>query len=61
MECAAVYAMAQFRNIPVIQFLYGADNLDSERWEPRDLTDYGSTNCSKYVELAFECATCGTL
>lgn len=58
MECSAVYAIAQFRNIPVIQFLYGADNLDSERWEPRDLTDYGATNCSKYVELAFECAAC---
>lgn len=58
MECSAVYAMAQFRNIPIIQFLYGADNLDCEKWELGDLLDYGAANCTKYVELAFECAVC---
>lgn len=52
MECAAAFAVAQFRNIPIIQFLYGADNLDSETWEPRDLAEHGRTKCGKYATLA---------
>lgn len=58
MECSASLAVAQFRNIKIIQFLYGADNLDSEKWEPRDLTDYGIHYCEKYIALALECAIC---
>ena len=57
MECSAVYAFARFRNIPLIQFLYGADNLDSDKWEINDLMEHGITNCDKYVKLAFECAS----
>lgn len=56
MECSAVFAVAQFRNVPVIQFLYGADNLDAEEWEQRDLTDYGMAGCNRYAALALECA-----
>lgn len=56
MECAAALAVTQFRGIPFIQFLFGADNLDTPIWEPRDLTEYGLSNAEKYLALAFECA-----
>lgn len=56
MECSASLAVARFRNVPIIQFLYGADCLDSEEWEPRDLMDYGFAYCSKYMEIALACA-----
>ncbi len=55
MECAAAIAVTRFRGVKFAQFLYGADNLDSDIWEPRDLTDYGMTNGEKYLSLAFEC------
>lgn len=55
MECAAMLAVSQYRKIPFIQFLYGADNLSSEKWEIRDLEMYGLTNAEKYMLLAFEC------
>lgn len=56
MECAAIYAMAKFRRLPVLVFLYGADNLDSEQWEMRDLMDYGSSGSGRYVRAALACA-----
>ena len=56
MECAAALAVTQFRGIPFAQFLFGADNLDNSKWEPRDLTEYGLSNAEKYMALAFECA-----
>lgn len=56
MEYASMLAAAQFRNIPFIQFLYGADNLDCASWEPRDLELYGMSNAEKYMTLALECA-----
>ena len=55
MECAAALAVTKFRGIPFAQFLYGADNLDSLEWEPRDLIEYGLSNAEKYLALAFEC------
>lgn len=55
MECSASLAVAKFRNIPIIQFFYGADNLDSEQWEIRDLTDYGLHLSDKYMTIALEC------
>lgn len=55
MECAAAIAVARFRGVKFAQFLYGADNLDSAIWDPRDLTDYGMTCGEKYLSLAFEC------
>ena len=54
MECAAAMAVAKFRDIPFAQFLYGADNLDSDSWESRDLTEYGLSGAEKYMALAFE-------
>ena len=56
MECAAALAVTQFRKIPFVQFLFGADNLDASKWEPRDLTEYGLSCAEKYLALAFECA-----
>ena len=55
MECASMLAVSQYRQIPFIQFLYGADSLSSEKWEIRDLELYGLTNAEKYMLLAFEC------
>ena len=55
MECAAALAVTQFRGVPFAQFLYGADNLDSPKWEPRDLLEYGLSNAERYLALAFEC------
>ena len=55
MECSASLAVAKFRKIPIIQFFYGADNLDSDQWEIRDLTDYGLSFRDKYMTIALEC------
>lgn len=55
MECASMLAVAKYRHIPFIQFLYGADNLSSDTWEIRDLNLYGLNNAEKYMILAFEC------
>jgi len=55
MECAAALAVTQFRKVSFAQFLYGADNLDSSEWEPRDLIEYGLSNAEKYFALACEC------
>ena len=54
MECASMLAVSKYRKIPFVQFLYGADNLSSEKWEMRDLELYGLTNAEKYMLLAFE-------
>ncbi len=55
MECASMLAVSKYRNIPFIQFLYGADSLSSDTWEIRDLNLYGITNAEKYMTVAFEC------
>lgn len=55
MECAAMLAVSQYRKIPFIQFLYGADDLSSDKWDIRDIALHGLTNADKYMLLAFEC------
>lgn len=55
MEYSAMLAVARFRNIPFIQFLYGADSLTNDVWEPRDLSSYGLSDSERYMALAFEC------
>ncbi len=55
MECSASLAVAEFRNIPIIQFFYGAYNLDCDKWEIRDLTDYGLSLSDRYMTIALEC------
>lgn len=39
MECSAVAALAEFREKEVFQFFYAADNLDSEEWDERSLSN----------------------
>lgn len=58
MECSAAMALAKFRNISFVQFLYGADSLDGEQWDIRDLKDYGIRQSGKYMAIALECALC---
>lgn len=55
MECASMLAVAKYRHIPFIQFLYGADNLSSDTWEIRDLNLHGLNNAETYMVLALEC------
>ena len=38
MECAAMQAMCNFRNVEFFQFLYAGDNLDHASWDPRSLS-----------------------
>lgn len=56
MELSAALAVAQFRDVRLLPFLYGADNLDSEEWECRDLKEYGFSGLHKYFGLALECS-----
>lgn len=39
MECASVAAVAAFRGREALQFFYAADNLDSEEWDERSLSN----------------------
>ncbi|MBQ8555286.1 MAG: nucleoside phosphorylase [Clostridia bacterium] len=39
MECASCAAAAQFRGKDVLQFFYAADNLDSDVWDERSLSN----------------------
>lgn len=55
MEGSASMAVARFRKIPLIQFFYGADSLDGDSWEIRDLTDYGIRHGDRYMAIALEC------
>ena len=58
MECSAALAVTQFRQVPFAQFLYGADSLSGEHWEPNDLIEYGLKGAEIYMTLAFDCALC---
>lgn len=53
MECAAFFAVAQFRNVIFAQLLYGGDDLGSEKWDSRDWTKQASTR-EKLFWLATE-------
>ncbi len=55
MECSALTAVTRFRGISFTQFLYGADNLDSEKWDPRILGK-GVTKEELYLTIALEYA-----
>lgn len=41
MECAALAAVAQFRQVPFVQFLWSADSLAAEEWDVRGLDQKG--------------------
>ncbi len=39
MECSAMAALTQFRNVELLHFFYAADNLDNETWDKRSLSN----------------------
>ena len=57
MECAAMQAMCNFRDVEFFQFLYAGDNLDHSDWDPRSLSgDARLDDKEKIALLAFELA-----
>ncbi len=57
MECAAMQAMCDFREVDFFQFLYAGDNLDHSNWDPRSLSgDVRLDDKEKIALLAFELA-----
>ena len=53
MECAAIAALARFRNRSVSQFFYSADNLDNDVWEMRSLANESQRDVKqKILDLA---------
>ncbi|MEG1427202.1 MAG: nucleoside phosphorylase, partial [Oscillospiraceae bacterium] len=53
MECASAAAVTEFRGYRFAQFLFAADNLASEVWERRNLSDKGIHSCDLYLNAAF--------
>ena len=57
MECAAMQAMCDFRDVEFFQFLYAGDNLDHSNWDPRSLAGTAKLDeKEKIALLAFELA-----
>lgn len=57
MECSAMQALCDFRNVDFFQFLYAGDNLDHSNWDPRSLDgDIRLDDKEKIALLAFELA-----
>lgn len=58
MECAAMQAMCNFRDVEFFQFFYAGDNLDHSEWDRRSLSgDIRLNDKEKIALLAFELAT----
>lgn len=57
MECSAIAAVASFRNKLVGQFFYAADNLDSDTYDVRSLSNGSRLDVKrKIIDLALEMA-----
>jgi len=57
MECAAMQAMCDFRDVEFFQFFYAGDNLDHTAWDPRSLSGTAKLEeKEKIALLAFELA-----
>lgn len=54
MECSALAAVAEYRNLPFAQFFFAADNLDSSEWEQRELHKRGKNKTDIYITAAIE-------
>ncbi|MDR0488680.1 MAG: nucleoside phosphorylase [Propionibacteriaceae bacterium] len=54
MEASAIAAFAQFRGVDVHHFIYAADHLGDETWDPRILGTLGSEPRARYLRLAAE-------
>ena len=55
MEAAALFAVAQFRDVPLAQMLYGGDDVSGLEWDHRDWHQQTSTR-EKLFWLAAEAA-----
>jgi purine-nucleoside phosphorylase len=56
MECASAAAVALYRGVEFYQFLFGADSLAGDDWDPRDLLDTHDEEGGAIVDLAFKIA-----
>lgn len=56
MECASTAAVALNRNVEFYQFVYGADSLDDDEWNPQDLIEGHSEEGGAIADLAFRIA-----
>lgn len=57
MECASLMAAAQFRKIPVYQFVYAEDSLDGEAWDARTmLAEDLASEYEIYLRIVLETA-----
>ncbi|WP_099205733.1 nucleoside phosphorylase [Scatolibacter rhodanostii] len=54
MECSALAAIAQYRNVPFAEFFFAADNLDLPEWDKRGLGDRGRNHSQIYMTAAIE-------
>lgn len=58
MECSADAAVAKFREKDLIQFFYAADNLDSQKWDVRSLSNHSKLEEKDRIAIiALELAT----
>lgn len=49
MECSALAALAKFRNKEIAQFFYAADNLDSEIYDERSLSNKSNADIKEKI------------
>lgn len=56
MECSALQAVCDFRDLELYQFFYGADSLVGSKWEARILGNYEISKRMKFFQLALELA-----
>jgi len=57
MEISAVQAFANLRELNLYTFIYGADNLDTTKWDKRILGNLSVDERVKYFLIAFEIAS----
>lgn len=57
MECASTAAVAQRRGVEFFQFVYGADSLDGDEWDPRSLVEGHDDEGAAIADLALAVAT----
>jgi uridine phosphorylase len=56
MECASLIAVAAFRSVPCLQFLYSEDKLDGPQWDQGTLGSMKADSASKFLEIALQTA-----
>jgi len=56
MEASALAALAQFRQVAIHHFLYAADSLSDNGWDPRTLAKLPAEPRARYLRIAMEIA-----